>query len=368
VKVTGVAASILLVALTACGTEEGAARIFAYTVDAQRSSTDAGTVSFHRVDPETGGLTALGRFPLTRPGALAAAADGRFLYATVGDPGPTGRAGQYVQAYAIATTSGELTPAGRSQLRGGVIRVGEEITLLPGFLYLRTGGGTTGTHGGIDGFRLDDARGGLEPLGIVSRIRDPTFIAAGAPGRVYAGGELNADDGVLRILDTYDVVEGTLAPRDTQILDGSSRNGRVDPAGRLLAVAIRGRDGPGLATFRLDPTTGRPQLAGTSPLPGLDDLVWHEGGRFLHVSVATPLEIRTFTADAVTGALRETARAAATTRCTQLAADPGGRLLHCVGPNGDVDAYRVDDVTGALSPCGRAASGVERLVLVRTRP
>jgi 6-phosphogluconolactonase len=368
----------LLSPLGACGTPSptatGAAApgpssgLFVYAVEITPANTP-GRLLVHGVDPVTGAFTPVASLPLPgRPEGIAASPDARFLYVTDGVDGDRG-----VLAFRIDPALGTLTPLGHFGQADARYAAPAELAAVPGALFVRTRAGTTGMHGSIEGFRVDSATGALTPLGQVSDISDPTFLAAHASGRLYSAGEdVDLPGGVPFVLDSYDVVDGRLGNATRLGVESGTLSGGIEPSGRVLVLTLRAdarTTSAMLALFRLDARTGRPEPSMSLTLPGLQHAAIHPGGRFLCTAALGSPEIVAFSLDATGGTVAELFRVPTGSRSQRLLFDLDGRFLYVRDTqSGTVAVFEVDGGTGALRDRGRAATGLGPFVLVRPRP
>jgi 6-phosphogluconolactonase len=278
----------------------------------------------YAVDAVTGALTALAGSPCDSGILTGVAVDpsGRFAYATLSICGFPFCSTNDVTAYAINSSTGNLTAIVGSQLDGGGIDP-VDITVDPSgqFVYMAN------YSGSISAFTINSVTGGLTA---VSGSPFPT-----APPTVP--GELPGANSVT-----------------------------VDPTGKFLYAAIN--QGSHISAYvinsstgALTPVAGSPFLAGSVPMTVRVD----PSGRYAYVTNANSNNISAYAVNSSTGALTPIAGspfASGGASPTGLAIDPSGQFIYVTNQNSNnISAFSINNSTGVLTPISGApvASGLD---------
>lgn len=187
-------------------------------------------------------------------------------------------------------------------------------------LYVADAGNAAATPGDLRAYRWDATSGSLSVASPPTMtVPNPAALAIEPSDRfLYA---VDLDTGSLYPFATSD--NGTLTAMSPVSVGATGpRSVVADPTGQFLYVADK--DSAEVSVFRIDPISGVPTLTGTAPVGATDPygLSFDASGNFLYVTALGP-------------------KAAA-------GAQAG---------NGTVTAFRIDPVSGALSPAGTAATG-----------
>ena len=157
--------------------------------------------------------------------------------------------------------------------------------------------------------------------------------------------------------------DGQLMPVAAEAVAGTPGALAVDPQQRFLFASLRSTNS--LASFRLDPATGRLTLLGTTPLPAREDAVFvstDRTGRWLLSASysAGKVVVHGLNDD---GTIRTPAVQTLTTTRTahSTVTDRQNRFVFVphVAPNA-VYQYRFDAATGKLTEAGRAPGGTHK--------
>lgn len=291
-------------------------------VPSQGANSMIGTILAYSINQSTGALTAIPgyQFPLTDAGGIVTPAavtidpSGKFLYATINEPG-TGP-NLAVAVFTINHSDGTLTPISGSPFAiGGVYTYGAgEIAIGPSgqFMYIPyaypDGGNVTGV---VAAYRIDPTTGALTmvpggPLRVVTPTGtatiDPTgkFLYLGS--QVCAGGGSTPEEcGVLSTL-AIDAFSGalTLTASTPEVADNVAFN----PSGNLaFGVFVQA-----VTAYSADPTSGAlTALAGGLNFNGVFDVggpvVVDPSGKFAYLPQPFAGSILILTIDPGTGAL-----------------------------------------------------------------
>lgn len=323
-------------------------------------------ISVLRMEPETGALTLVQEVPATgRIMPMAVSPDRRFLYASLRNQ-PWSLA-----TFAIDGATGMLTHMGNTPGCDTMVNIALDRTgrFLLGannpIRARRTGILTLAPIGpqGMVQAHYDMVR---TPPKLHSVMVDPT-------NRFILG---TSCDGDAIIRHAFDSVTGTLdlEPLPSVMVEPGRgpRHMRFHPDGRTLYV-VNEYDAS-VCVFRYDPRNGmlaEIQIADAKPegyepgdrrgkgiSAGGADLHVTPNGKWLYVSVRGSLTMATFAIDPATGKLAVAAHAPMPAEPRGFGIDPLGRYLFVAGDvSSNLVAHRIDQQTGALTPLAEYTLG-----------
>ena len=234
------------------------------------------------------------------------------------------------------------------------------------FAYVANGGG------GISGFALDDATGGLTAMA-GSPFDASAFtlhVTSDPQGRFLLA--VNGD-GVTNVntLSIYQIdgTTGDLTPVASNPTVATATDpwcAAVDPTGQFVYVRCDGA----ISSYRLNPASGLLTPLATVPTAGgSGDLVIHPSGKYLFTVGRTSDRLEVFDLDATTGALASEGSPYVLPSGTGplgLALSHTGEYLFTKGEgasggpavNGSVFGYHVDITSGGLTPLGALITGL----------
>jgi 6-phosphogluconolactonase (cycloisomerase 2 family) len=343
-------------------------RTFAYVASPGATPADVGTLAAFAVDDATGRFSPIVELSIRNPRALAVSPSGRFLYASGSDLDSATGIPQFMAVYRIDPETGGLSGVGefRFQAAGRPTR----MAVHDGVLYVLHHSTSTGTHGGMVAYTLDDDAGSLTWVGPVSSPDDPSFAAIAPRGPfLFVGGEVcvRRCDPVVQASSIE--AGGRLVPLGTTIVDAEfiPADGVIDPTGRFLYVVRR--SGPVL-TYSIDAVTGALGAQGASET-GPESTAAASvdaAGRTLFVSSAG--DLRSYAIDPGTGRPTQISSTPADETPASLAVARSGRFVYASSAKSrEVRAYAV--AAGLLTAVGVVAAGGGDVALVdvaRTSP
>lgn len=304
--------------------------LFAVNETGEFAGRKTGAVSAFAVGPATGELTLLNQQPSegTAPCHLAVDRSGKnLLVANYGSGtvalfrvGPDGRLAPASVVRTHTGRGGNPARQGEPHAHGVYFDPAERFVLAPDLGADR-----------VFVYRFDAERGALEPHGAAALEpgSGPRHLAFHPSGRyVYVVNELSSTITVL----SYDAAKGELAPIESVSalpagFSGTSYPGEIEvsPDGRFVYASNRGHDS--LAVFRVDPASGRLELAGHVPVGGSwpRHFTTLAAGRALAAAHQRGGTIALFRIDPKTGLPERLGASVAVDRPAQLLPVPGAR-------------------------------------------
>lgn len=289
--------------------------------------------------------------------ALAVDPGGRFLYAST----RVAERHTGVEGFRIDPARGTLEPIGRFALESGWFDNPGPILATADSVYTITRPIGTGYHGGLWRFAIDRANGRLEWRPLSFRAREPAFIEWW-PSRslLYVWmEELNGPPHVfLRALRIG--AAGDLSRAAEVSIDWGQAE--ADPAGQFLWMTQGDSGFEVLDAYVVGPD-GALSRAGTTPW-GRAAPTAHPTGRVLYAVSGARLEA--FAVDPASGVPRLVASVPAPSDASRPpVVDPSGTFVYLAGPEG-VRGYRTD-AAGTLREIGTVAPGGGALELTAVR-
>ena len=359
---------LLGVALAMAGAAclEDGRRTFAYVASPGATPGSVGKLAAFAVDDATGRFSPVVDLSVRNPSALAVSPSGPFLYASASDLDSETGVPQFVAAYRIDPETGGLSAVG--QFRFQVLGRPTKMVVHGGVLYVLHHSTSTGTHGGMVAYTLDDETGSLTWLGPVTSPDDPGFAAVEPRGPfLFVGGEMCTTRRCDPVVGASRIeAGGRLVPLGTTMVDFEfvPADGVVDPTGRFLYV-VRG-SGPVL-TFSIDGATGALEAQGSvetgseaTAAASVDPL-----GRTLFVSSGS--DLRTYAIDRGTGRLTLVDSTPADAAPVSVDVERSGRFVYVSSARSrEVRAYAV--AAGRLAALGVVAAGGGDVVVADVPP
>lgn len=323
-----------------------------------------GALITYGIDASSGCWTALDRdAALPSIGSATLDGSGRFLYAS----GRVAEGTTGVHAFRVDAARGALEPIGAFPMERSGFHSPGHLVATEDAVYMLSNPIGSGYHGGFWRYGIDRASGRLSWQDEAFRVKESWFVELWRPAAaVYVGTEVLGQLPGVRALRIGS--GGTLSLVDEAIPLDHSR-AEADPMGRFLWVATDslsgGRDFEALLAFRPAPN-------GALGVPG--SFAWkhgtpaaHPGGQVLYGLTATHLD--SFAVDPTTGApvaLASVPHGLAEPWLQDLAVDPSGLRVYVIASS-EVRAFRTDPL-GRLQPMGRVADTGGRLVMRQARP
>lgn len=282
---------------------------------------------------------------------------GRFVYvANLGD--------HSISAFAIDATTGALKPVAGSPFAGPLHASFVATEPSGRFLYaLDPGNGVNGVAAaGIDVYAIDAATGAIAAVaGSPFAIDAPPFsIVIGANGKFAYTANVNAMSVSAYAIDTTSGAVGAPVGGSPFPAGGNPFSVTIDSSSKFVYAA--NNSGNYVSAYAVDgasgaltPIAGSPFQAGSGPASVTVD----PAGRFAYVANNVSNDVSGFSIDPSTGALKTLAGSpyAAGLNPAGVTIDPSATFLFVANANGggtpganNVSVFRIDAVTGALSP------------------
>jgi 6-phosphogluconolactonase (cycloisomerase 2 family) len=323
------------------------------------------SVSAFAINATSGALTAVGSpFPVdSGPRSVQVDPSGKFAYVP-------NLASDEVEVFSIGAT-GALSVASRVRTRphAAALALGmgtTAVTYTPKFAYV-----ANQNSNNVSMYTINATTGALASTGTVTAGTQPVSAVVDPSGKfAYVAnlcGSVSCSGGGDVLAYTIDGSTGVLSPvPGSPFAAGNSpRSVAVDPSGKFAYVANSGSGDVSAYTISsttgaLTPVVGSPFTAGTTPFSVTVD----PSGRFAYVanlgSGNVTGDVSAYTIDSITGALSPVAGSPflAGTFPDSVTVDSSGRFAYVVNECGNVfcsligsvSAYAIDSTTGALSP------------------
>lgn len=342
-------------AVVVCGPISG----FAYVANSvATNNSGAGNLSTYAINGTTGALSPLSSVPVSQAGAAIVVTPNRkFLYVS-------GRDGNAVSAFAVSATTGVLTVVVGSPFATGPSPTGMAVDPSGQFFYVVNAAALGGNS--ISAYAIDPTTGALTPItGSPFAAGTNPFSITITPNGQYvyvansgssniSGYALNGTTGALTPLagspfpGATGVTALTIHPSGSFLYAGNSAaNTNVSS---VTAYAINSASGA------LTSITGSPFASGTGPI----SVALDPAGKFLFVANYYDGTVSANTIDQSTGALTgvagspfDTGAGAGNKSTYSVDVDPSGAFLYATnGVQGNVSAFTINSVSGALAPVG----------------
>lgn len=289
---------------------------FAYVTNLCSSASCSGNVFAYTIDGSTGSLSAVPGSPFAAgnsPRSVAVDPSGRFAYVA-------NSLSSDVSAYTIDSATGALIPVAGSPFMAGTTPFSVTVDPSGRFAYVANSG-TANASGNVSAYTIDSRTGTLNP------IPGSPFAAGAFPSSVAVD---STGEFAYVVNECGDVVCSLIGSVSAYTIDSS--------------------------TGTLNPIPGSPFATGMSPR----SMVVDPWGKFAYVANGSSSDVSAYIIDSSAGALSPITgspfQAGAGPRSA--AVDPSGKFAYVANQCGDfactldgnVSAYIIDSITGALSP------------------
>lgn len=257
-----------------------------------------------------------------------------------------------ISGYLADPTTAVLTPTAPAAFSTDNAPRSITIDLAGQFVYNSTGDST------IRGFLVDSVTGNLAPMGgFIATGLGPFDIEIDPSTRFLYTANSNGNN-----ISAFKIASFggglTAVPGQPFAATNAPRALKVDPTGRFLYVGNAGTSNT-ISIFNINATTGALTAAGSVGSGGFlpSSLAVHPAGWFLYVLNGNSGSVAVFAINQSTGALTEIAGSpfASAPTPSSIDIDPSGKFAYVIR-SGDIEIFKIDSSTGALSVAGTATT------------